>query len=153
MLTKKISVFFILLLSFTSCGTMQRTSMPASERAYEYIEIHNKSKDYAFSRAMDWIAINYNSANSVIQFQDKENGKIVIQAEINVPIMGSNQRTAKYTLQIWLKDNKAKIKFTLGELTRGYLGYPPTGSMPGIRRDFLSIKNGIINHINNEENW
>jgi len=126
-----------------------------------YVEIHNVTKDIAFNKTMEWIALNYNSAKSVIQLSDKLNSKIIIKAKLalNIQIDGLGTIFEKgyldYTLNISLKDNKAKFTFYTGKLT--FLtsssvfrsgNYPPKNSMLEIINHYEYTKNSIISTIN-----
>lgn len=74
------------------------------------------NKQELFSRAREWFAKAYNSANNVIQMEDKENGKIVGKALIQVyhKSLGSNLPVGhiNYTISIYLKDGRYKFEIT-----------------------------------------
>lgn len=82
----------------------------------EVVEVPNVTKDQLYSRAYEWFAKTFNSAQNVIQMQDKENGKIVgkgIFDEMNASGtlgMGGVKGYAKFTISIYLKDGKYKYE-------------------------------------------
>jgi hypothetical protein len=84
----------------------------------EVIEMPNITKDALYTRAYEWFAKAFNSANNVIQMQDKENGKIVGKGsfgDINVSVvlgMATVYGNVKFTISIYLKDGKYKYEVT-----------------------------------------
>lgn len=85
------------------------------------------SKQELYSRAREWFAKAYNSSQSVIQMDDKENGKIVGKALTQVyhKSLGSNYPSGhiNYTISIYLKDGRYKYEVTnfyhTGQLVSG----------------------------------
>lgn len=90
----------------------------------EIVEMPSMNKDALYSRAYEWFAKTFNSAQSVIQMQDKENGKIVGKALIPVTVIMEvpldqpkfsttiNAGVVNYTLSISVKDGKYKYEVT-----------------------------------------
>jgi len=74
------------------------------------------SKDQLFSRSREWFAKTYKSANSVIQMEDKESGKIVGKAIMQVyhKALGANFESGyiNYTITIYVKDGRYKYEFS-----------------------------------------
>ncbi|MBT6997699.1 MAG: DUF4468 domain-containing protein [Prolixibacteraceae bacterium] len=77
----------------------------------EVIEIENKSKDDLFNKTIEWITLNYNSADDVIQLKDKELGKIIIKGNFSSS-MYMKQGWINHTLVLDFKDNKLRYKYT-----------------------------------------
>jgi hypothetical protein len=136
-------------LTFIGCANMgPRTELKPNEGSYEYIEDHGITKDSAFGKAAEWIAMNFRSANSVIQLQDRDAGKIVLKAAVpftNVAYVNH----CSYTLAVFVKDQKMKFAFDLGEILPGpnaptWGGYPPESEMPDIESEFLRIKSSML---------
>lgn len=75
-------------------------------------EVANVSKSDLFSRAFEWVAQSYNSAQNVVQMQDKEAGKIIIKALHSVSSKGYDAGTVSYTLSIYIKDGRYKYVLT-----------------------------------------
>ena len=63
----------LFLLSFSSCVTLQTVTAP---KMGEIIEVPG-TKEELFVKANEWMVRTFNNAKSVIQFQDKEAGKIM----------------------------------------------------------------------------
>ena len=72
-------------------------------------------KDELYSRAREWFAKTYKSANSVIQMDDKAEGKIVGRASIPLTYstMGNNPSAGSisYNISVYVKDGKYKYEF------------------------------------------
>ena len=69
-------------------------------------------KDELYSRSREWFAKTYKSANSVIQMDEKEEGKIVGRASIPVTYKGSSAGSISYSVSVYIKDGKYKYEFT-----------------------------------------
>ena len=96
----------ILCLILTSCGT---TSLVRPENNYEkIIEIEGLSKDKLYIKANAWFVETFNSAESVIEFQDKEEGKIIGKYASK-----SYYRDLKYrtVVSVDVQENRVRVKF------------------------------------------
>lgn len=138
-------------LGFLACSnTGPRSSLEAGEGQWEYIEEHATTKDSAFVKTIEWIAVNYNSANDVIQLQDKEAGKIVVKGAAPFVNVIYNEHVS-YTLAMTIKDQKMKFEFTLGKTipsqSGGYAGYPPSSEIPKVEAEFKGIKDALVANI------
>lgn len=65
--------FFLLLIFLSSCTTYKFVSAP---KVNEFIDV-NGTKDQLYIKANQWIVRAFKDAKSVIQFQDKAEGKIM----------------------------------------------------------------------------
>src|SRR5690625_5187989 len=73
-------IFTVVLISpfLSSCGTMMGAKVDESERSIdEIVEAPGMKKDALYIRANGWFVETFNSPESVIEFQDKEAGKIM----------------------------------------------------------------------------
>jgi len=117
---KKIMVVFLVVsgLVFSGCTTAPAVGPMATERIIEV----KKSKDEIFVASMDWIAKNFKSAKAVIEYQDKEAGKIVGNgsAHVSFAILPVDTR---FTLTIDVKEGKAKISIQNIYITSTVNGY------------------------------
>lgn len=70
------------------------------------------TQDQLFAKAKQWIALNYKSANDVIQLDDKEEGKIICKG--NFALKQSLLLTGRiaHTLVLDFKDGKFRYNFT-----------------------------------------
>lgn len=76
----------------------------------------NANKSELYSRAREWFAKTYNSSNNVIQMEDKESGKIVGKALLQVYNkawgMKGEAGYINYTISIYMKDSRYKYEIT-----------------------------------------
>jgi hypothetical protein len=74
------------------------------------------NKEELYSKAREWFAKAYKSSTNVIQMEDKESGKIVGKALMQVyhKALGSNYESGyiNYTISIYLKDGRYKYEVT-----------------------------------------
>lgn len=75
------------------------------------------TKQELYSKAREWFAKTYVSSTNVLQMEDKENGKLIGKALMEVSfktILGTNFPGGfiNYTISIYLKDGKYKYEFT-----------------------------------------
>lgn len=73
-------------------------------------------KQELFSKVREWFAKTYNSSTNVIQMEDKENGKIVGKALIQIykktAITNYEWGAIHYTISIYIKDGRYKYVIT-----------------------------------------
>lgn len=121
-----------------------------SQEPLEYSEViytDSVGKDMIYAAIYEWFALNYNSANDVIQMSDKEAG-IIIAKGIKRYSAGKWNRTCyegiiNYAIKVYTKDNRYKVVLTnfihsvdpqrnpvcaLGLITTAE-GHPSTGRM------------------------
>jgi len=104
-----IKYFFILLIFPT---LIQGQDLLIDEQTGKYtkqavIEIENKSKQVLYKKAVEWITLNYNSANDVVQLDDKENGEIIGKGSFRIPLYSINP-VINHTITILVKDGRYK---------------------------------------------
>ncbi|TPE43942.1 DUF4468 domain-containing protein [Pontibacter mangrovi] len=71
----------------------------------------NLSKDELFTKAKQWIALNYKSANDVIQLADQENGKIICRGNFSTNLF-MKKGWIEHTMILDFKDGKMRYTFT-----------------------------------------
>lgn len=76
------------------------------------VEVPGATQAQLYSRAYEWVAKNFNSAQSVIQMQDKESGKIIAKGVIKAFIKKYDSGYNSFTLSLYLKDGKYKYDIT-----------------------------------------
>jgi Domain of unknown function (DUF4468) with TBP-like fold len=96
----------ILFLIITSCSTTQK--IPLADSYEKIIEVPNLSKDEIYIKANAWFVEEFKSAESVIQFQDKEAGKIMGKYTFKP------YKTNYYfrnIISVEIRENKMRVKF------------------------------------------
>lgn len=94
-----------------SCFIIGCATLPPEQCQFEKIyELPDTTKDTIYSKTLAWMAETSNASKTVIELQDKENGKIVghgmtafTSVIIPVPV--------KYTLVVDIKDNKTRLTY------------------------------------------
>jgi hypothetical protein len=109
-----ITIIALFVLFNCSASMFEKTPPELLSKDFEYIiELDSLSKEQAFSLGKLWIAESYNSAESVISFEDLETGSIkgtaIGSALTEVDYF---ERSFKYSLSIYFKENKTKLVFS-----------------------------------------
>lgn len=107
---------------------------------YEKIVETEMSTDYIYSKAKAWIALNYVSANDVIQLDS--NNKLISKGIFTTNYMGSGK--FRHTLIIDIKDNKYRITIKNFSYVDGNSDLPLEGG--------LMFKKNAIKHLTWEVN-
>lgn len=116
---KNLLIALMLILLVSSCFTAK---VPSKDRAATYpnpfeftlIDTIPLSKSELFVKASEWLAKSYNNSKAVIQYSDKEAGKIVGKALYQTPSLLSGlggligDETVDYTITIDVKEGKYK---------------------------------------------
>lgn len=124
------------------------------------VQVDSVSKEELYRRAKLWVATTYNSAQNVIQLDDKDNYTLVIKAQFPVTasaglMMRLNQGNVKYTLTIQCKDGRYKYSAE-NFIHECHVGYgsggdlhneTPVGSMP--IKGWIDIKGQGKSYIEN----
>lgn len=76
------------------------------------VQVPGASKADLYSRAHDWVAKTYRSANDVLQLQDKDAGHLIVKGFTPVSSRGSNFGLVRHTLTIYVKDGRYKYVVT-----------------------------------------
>lgn len=113
------------------------------------------NKQELFSRTREWFAKTYKSSTNVIQMEDKENGKIVGKALMQVYHKGLFSELYEsgyinYTISIYIKDGRYKYEITDFYHKGQYIGGKYNGRIPdyGVCENMINTKDktmGISN--------
>ena len=74
------------------------------------------TKDVLFVKAHEWFAVNFRSANHVIQMADKDAGKIIGKGMTDIPL--KNWGLLKFTFIVECRDGR--YKYTMQDVTHVY---------------------------------
>jgi len=79
----------------------------------EVVDINNFNKDLLFSNAKEWVATTFGDYKRVIQYEDKEEGKLILKGASDIPyIAGSISERLEFTITIECKDEKYRYKIS-----------------------------------------
>ena len=107
-----------LMMAFTIMTSMTMVVFGQEPLTYtEVVQVDSVSQNELYNRAKLWFATAYNSANDVLQIDNKEEGEIIGKAIMkynpNV-FMGMEQTkgSIKYTIKIFVKEGRYKYEIT-----------------------------------------
>lgn len=152
----KASLPLLLFISFNTFAQNSTLPIDGATHLITYTEIVKASgnKDELYSRSKEWFAKTYNSAQRVIQMDDKESGKIVGKAMMQVYDNG-DCGYINYTISISVKDGKYKYEinnfYHTGEDRYPYLPIPDYGLCENMmhpeKKRFQKTFNNILNQM------
>jgi len=99
---------FLLLLTISFCSIKICSQIPVKDGVFVYdgvVTVENTDKDALYGRIYEWFARTYNSANDVIQLNDKENGKIVGKGIFKIDYY-QRKPTISHTISVYVKDGR-----------------------------------------------
>src|SRR3954463_13456082 len=77
---RKFIVVSFLLLSATTFGqNIKLDSLSGKYQSEGIVHVDSLTKENLFTKAQEWIALNYKSGKDVIQLADKDNAKIILK--------------------------------------------------------------------------
>ena len=136
------------------------------------VTVDEKTATEIYSKIKSWVAINFKSANDVIQHDDKENGKLIAKGNVQVGFTFAKKiwpARVYFTLQVDVKDNRFRYTYEVTEvMDESGARQPPVKSITSkpnkstsieIKENILSNFNAQIkdiqSYINNEnnDNW
>jgi hypothetical protein len=158
----------LVLLTLSGCASMHRVA--ETDRSFERIvEVAGYSKDQIYSSSKMWVAGNFKSAKSVMEYDNKEEGVIIGNGVIAYPCsgglscMGTANWKVPFTMRIDIKDQKFRITFsniklfwppsyTAGVYDAGYDGPVKTQrAMNAIKPALLRFGDEIVASMNNNK--
>ncbi|MFD2587051.1 DUF4468 domain-containing protein [Croceitalea marina] len=166
-------IFGIILVLMTSLNCNAQEYEQEEKTISGIFDIEGKSKTEIFASINKWIALNYNSAQNVVQLNDKESGNIIVKGineAVYKNVMKELYPKNKYmqefstvefnhTMEINIKDNKFRIIYTLTDIitpapVAGY-NLESQYNMVFEMIDFTGLKQEKIDNYNNyiEELW
>jgi hypothetical protein len=119
---KKVLLILVFISILGKIGTTQELPMDSTTGKYTFqgvVKVDSTSKNELYSRAREWFAKTFNSANNVIQMDDKEAGKIIGKGCFKVRCgkwdwddRKIERGVINFTLSIYIKDGKFKYVIT-----------------------------------------
>lgn len=170
---KRNFILWSLLILMTSLNCYSQEYTLEKKTIIGVFDTEGKTKAEIFSSINKWIALNYNSAQNVVQLNDKESGNIIVKGindavykNVMKELYPKNKYMQDYsnikfnhTIEINIKDNKYRIIYTLNNIiTPKYVaGFDMESLSNRIFDiiDFTGIKQEKIDNYNNyiDELW
>jgi hypothetical protein len=155
-----IALFFVSCFSFAQDNAidypMNHETMKADFTASDSLPF-NKAELY--SKAIEWISTNFKNASDVIEYQDKDAGKIIVKGTYQVYSMGASAGFFHFKLTFKIKDNYYKCHITdlrhedvknpsIGAFEKDKPGYPWTkGQWNKMRQQAIADANSTLGSI------
>jgi hypothetical protein len=110
---KSMKNLLILLILLANTVIFSQTINNDKNGYYKIIKVDSLSKEQIYDRSKEWIALNYKSANDVIQL-DTEN-KIIVKGVFKIPYLNSEQ-IYNHSLIFSFKDSRYKVDIILNSM-------------------------------------
>jgi hypothetical protein len=165
MKNKLINCIYVIFLSVIlyGCGTMMGAKASEEARRFEkIIDIPNLSKSEIYIKANAWFVETFNSAESVIEFQDKEAGKIMGKYTYKYD-EGVCTYMVRQTISIDIRENKIRFIINdpyfkrtscLGEVFNE--SYSPLVTQKGTNKAWVvweKTSNSLVDYLKNDDSW
>ena len=115
----QIKGILLLLLLAGVCMAADEVPLPRDEAGRvvytEVVQADGLDQAALYGRALEWFAKTFNSAQAVLQLQDKDNGKLLGKALLEVTIKSLGKRPAgvvHYTFGVQVKDGRYRYELT-----------------------------------------
>lgn len=147
---KKLFIFILLITASLQNSYSQKTTVE-EKRVTAVFSCDTLKKDDIFSRINKWIALNYNSANNVIQMSDKQAGTIVVKGINSVTynnptksaypkskyVPSTYELSLNHTIEINVKDGRFRTKYSINGINN------PSSNIPSLSKLNQLFFNGI----------
>lgn len=142
---KNVIVFLMMLLApvVTSGQKIEKDSVSGIYTAKGVVQVDDVPKDKLYSRAMEWIALSYKSAQDVVQLSNKEDGKIICKGNFPVSLY-MKSGSVEHTLTLEFKDNRFRYRYTnFVYYSAGSGSVPFDGTMMGKKKAISTTEEKI----------
>lgn len=149
---KLILILFVILIS--SCGSFINVTSPPVQNTYNI----DKSKKEIYLLSNEWMVKTFNNAESVIEFQDKESGKIIGKYAFYTKYKSDFDKQLIYcVINLSIKEGAIKIDITPSGSFR-YVDSPNDGyfkySSADAERDINALCEDLRLYLeNNSSDW
>lgn len=110
---KKIVVLLAFLSVFVaSCASVPLTKENLTKQVV--VDLPGLSKDAIYKKSLEWIAVSFGSGKEVLEYQNKEDGKIIGNISTVMPSLVLSFKAGS-SLTIEAKDGKARLTYLLKE--------------------------------------
>jgi hypothetical protein len=152
---KYLSLIFLSFI-FLSCAESKRAT--ADEMNHTFIlSFPGISKTILYEKTIKWIGLNFHSAKSVIDVQDKEAGNIIAKGYMDgIDYGGLLKSNCYFTLQIDIKDNKERLVFIPTEISilKDIQTFRDYSNMHnGAQQGFIRLKDNLNEFIKAEDSF
>uniref|UniRef100_UPI003216C0D2 DUF4468 domain-containing protein n=1 Tax=uncultured Draconibacterium sp. TaxID=1573823 RepID=UPI003216C0D2 len=149
----------LILLSLLIFGCTVQKIIPSEESTIEkIIEIPDRSKNELYISANSWFVETFRSAESVIQFQDKEAGKIMGKY-VYFAQKGLSSIDIQQTISIDIKDNRVRVnindpRYRLNGIA--FIDYMPVNdrkTLDQVHVEWNKLIESLTSYLDKEVEW
>lgn len=168
MKTRKIIMMLLALSILSGCAGMKPLT-EEQKTIQRVVVVEGVTKDVIFEGVKMWIAENFRSAKAVLEYQDKESGRIIGNGKMDYPCSGiecvaKSDWDVLFTMRVDVKDGKFRLSFTnlqlswpasydsLGAHSAGLVPVSQQGDMESIKPVLLAYGDSIKKFIANPKN-
>ena len=153
---------FLILYLLDSCSSTSNVSAPLADKYEQIIEVPVASKDELYARVNAWFVETFNSAESVIEFQDKETGKVMGKYAWSWRDSFGNVFSYRNVISVEVKEGKSRIKFyDPSTVRKGYWKlvstYSPSAFRDQMQRIFMpkweAMANSLESRLKETDDW
>jgi len=163
---KKIVMVTVLGIFLISCATMMGEKAAPEMRKYENVgDVPGVLKDDLYVKVNSWFVETFKSAESVIEYQDKEAGKVMGKYVFNYS-EGAYSYSVKQTISIDVKDGKYRLVITnpyflpTGDVLGGTYAAPGDyrilDTVAGITKaqsEWKKLEQSLVAYLNTSSDW
>lgn len=126
---KATATLLLSLIAFTALAQMPISDETSLYTYQDVVETPGISSKDLYVRANSWFATRYNSAQNVIQYNDKEEGKIIGKGAFTL-LYSMAERMVNYTITIEVKEGR--YRYTISQFSLDWLTNPTVQSFESL---------------------
>jgi hypothetical protein len=151
-------LFAVLALTVTLAGCSGFKSVTPEQRSTVIVRDHTLTSAVAYDRFMRWAAQTYNSAQDVIQYQDKPSGSVILKGIHSVNRGGAlgAQIPLTYTLTADVRDSRIRFSYEVGGIAPGSpktMRGPFSGDVEKMNLFFDSLTNSAMEALGSTDDF
>lgn len=142
---KPSAIIIIIFIALVRCSPYVGSKVMDYPKPFQFVLIDslNATKDKLYIKANEWMAKKYVSSKAVIQMQDKEAGKIVGKAIMDVHNQAGpsyNYETVDYIITIDVKEGKYRCVLSNFSHSGGVFDHKPYGGVGTLEQERSGTK-------------
>lgn len=144
---------FVVLILLTACSTTKEILNENLKQYEETVNIPGKSKNDLYLQVNTWFVESFRSAESVIEFSDKEAGRI-----IGKYVFTYGKSLIRSVIQVDVKDEAYKISFKSPLIKNtgqdiDYRNVKTNASLEIINKEWKALSASFKEYISRTDNW
>ncbi|MGN8224530.1 DUF4468 domain-containing protein [Gracilimonas sp. BCB1] len=151
MYIKSISLLGLILV-IASCAST--TPLSEDQREVVTVENHSLSQAEAYTKSLLWVAETYNSANEVLQLQNKETGTLVVSA-LNTITRAGGLVSFSVSYNMTIDFNEEQVRFTqrIGSPQDPSIGGISSADAEKMHQHFESLRISLLDYLTKSDDF